>query len=109
MVQEKQSISIERSLSAIFDAIRIDGAGETEYAHCREEPETIELVQLAYSAGWGWPGHSAGHCSRHVRTVFFLSQQQYFSVLPNRPDVTTGGSLHRWCASIDLSQEQKNS
>jgi len=41
MVQEKQSISIERSLSAIFDAIRIDGAGETEYAHCREEPETM--------------------------------------------------------------------
>jgi len=37
MVQEKQSMRIaERSLSAIFDAIRIDGAGETEYAHCRE-------------------------------------------------------------------------
>jgi len=51
---------------------------------------TEDVVRLA---GWlvaGWPATSQNHCSRPARTVFSSHNnqpEQYFSVLPNRPEV----------------------
>jgi hypothetical protein len=78
-------------ICAIFDAMRIDGAGETKYMHCRKEPESAIFDAIRIDG--------AGE------TVCMHCREE-----PETEDVTTGGSLHRWCAyKLIVCKEVKDS